>query len=95
MFYKHLVDGKIVILIVYVDDIILTGDNIDGMEKLKRVLAIEFEVKDLDLLRYFLGMEVARTTQGIVVCQRKYTIDLLEETRMLGCKPIDTPMEVN
>ena len=95
MFYKHLVDGKIVILIVYVDDIILTGDNIDGMEKLKRVLAIEFEVKDLDLLRYFLGMEVARTTQGIVVCQRKYTIDLLEETRMLGSKPIDTPMEVN
>ena len=95
MFYKHLVDGKIVILIVYVDDIILTGDDIDGMEKLKRVLAIEFEVKDLDLLRYFLGMEVARTTQGIVVCQRKYTIDLLEETRMLGCKPIDTPMEVN
>ena len=95
MFYKHLVDGKIVILIVYVDDIILTGDNIDGMEKLKRVLAIEFEVKDLDLLRYFLGMEVARTTQGIVVCQRKYTIDLLEETRMLGCKPIDTPLEVN
>ena len=62
MFYKHLVDGKIVILIVYVDDIILTGDDIDGMEKLKRVLAIEFEVKDLDLLRYFLGMEVARTT---------------------------------
>ena len=95
MFYKHSIDGKIVILIVYVDDIILTGDNIDRMEKLKRVLAIEFEVKDLDLLRYFLGMEVARTTQGIVVCQRKYTIDLLEETRMLGCKPIDTPMEVN
>ena len=95
MFYKHLVDGKIVTLIVYVDDIILTGDDIDRMEKLKRVLAIEFEVKDLDLLRYFLGMEVARTTQGIVVCQRKYTIDLLEETRMLGCKPIDTPMEVN
>ena len=69
MFYKHLVDGKIVILIVYVDDIILTGDDIDGLEKLKRVLANEFEVKDIGFLRYFLGMEVARTTQGIVVCQ--------------------------
>ena len=95
MLYKHSVDGKIVILIMYVDDIIFTGDDIDEMEKLKRVPANEFEVKDLDFLRYFLGMEVARTTQGIVVCQRKYTIDLLEETRMLGCKPIDTPMEVN
>ncbi|RVW27824.1 Retrovirus-related Pol polyprotein from transposon RE2 [Vitis vinifera] len=95
MFYKHSVDGKIVMLIVYVDDIILTGDDIDGLEKLKRVLANEFEVKDIGFLRYFLGMEVARTTQGIVVCQRKYTLDLLEETRMLGCKPIDTPVEVN
>ena len=56
-------------LIVYVDDIILTGDDIDGLEKLKRVLANEFEVKDIGFLRYFLGMEVARTTQGIVVCQ--------------------------
>ena len=82
-------------LIVYIDDIILTGDDIDGLEKLKRALANEFEVKDLGFLRYFLGMEVARTTQGIVVCQRKYTLDLLEETRMLGCKPIDTPVEVN
>ena len=69
MFYKHSVDGKIVILIMYVDDIIFTGDDIDEMEKLKSVLANEFEVKDLDFLRYFLGMEVARTTQGIVVCQ--------------------------
>ena len=69
MFYNHSVDGKIVILIMYVDDIIFTGDDIDEMEKLKRVLANEFEVKDLDFLRYFLGMEVARTTQGIVVCQ--------------------------
>ena len=95
MFYKHSVDGKIAILIVYVDDIILPGDDIDGLEKLKRVLANEFEVKDLGFLRYFLGMEVATTTQGIVVCQRKYTLDLLEETRMLGCKPIDTPVVVN
>ena len=69
MFYKHSVDGKIVILIVYVDDIIFTRDDIDRMEKLKGVLANEFEVKDLGFLRYFLGMEVARTTQGIVVCQ--------------------------
>ena len=56
MFYKHSVDGKIVILIMYVDDIIFTGDDIDEMEKLKSVLANEFEVKDLDFLRYFLGM---------------------------------------
>lgn len=95
MFYKHLTNGKFAILIMYVDDIILIGDDIGEMEKLKRVLVSEFEVKNLGFLRYFLGMDVARTTQGIVVCQRKYTLDLLEEIGMLGCKPIDTPIEVN
>ena len=95
MFYKHLTNGKFAILIMYVDNIILVGDDIGEMEKLKRVLVSEFEVKNLGFLRYFLGMDVARTTQGIVVCQRKYTLDLLEEIGMLGCKPIDTPIEVN
>ena len=79
MLYKHLTNGKFAILIMYVDNIILIGDDIGEMEKLKRVLVSEFEVKDLGFLRYFLGMDVARTTQGIVVCQRKYTLDLLEE----------------
>ena len=54
-----------IILIVYVDDIILTGDNEAEMEKLKRVLATEFEVKDLGRMRYFLGMEVARSKKRI------------------------------
>lgn len=67
-------------LIVYVDEIILTGDNIDEMEQLKKSLASEFEIKDLGQLRYFLGMEVARSKKGITVSQRKYVIDLLKET---------------
>ena len=62
MFYKHLTNGKFAILIMYVDNIILVGDDIGEMEKLKRVLVSEFEVKDLGFLRYFLGMDVARTT---------------------------------
>ncbi|RVX06299.1 Retrovirus-related Pol polyprotein from transposon TNT 1-94 [Vitis vinifera] len=53
----------------------------------------EFEVKDLGNLKYFLGMEVARSRKGIVVSQRKYILDLLKETGMLGCKPINTPMD--
>ncbi|CAL5338710.1 unnamed protein product [Camellia sinensis] len=92
MFFKHK-NGKKTILIVYVDDIILTGDDIEEMRKLKTVLATEFEVKDLGQMRYFLGMEVARSKKGISVSQRKYTLDLLTETGMLGCKPSDTPVE--
>ena len=58
-------------------------------------MADEFEIKDLRNLKYFLGMEVGRSREGISVSQRKYTIDLLKETSMIGCKPADTPMECN
>ena len=80
-------------MIVYVDDIILTGDNLVEIERLQQVLATEFEVKNLGELRYFLGMEVARSRKGISVSQRKYVFDFLAETGMLGCKPSDTPIE--
>ena len=80
------------ILIVYVDDIILTGDHVDEIARIKVALGKEFEVKDLGDLKYFLGMEVARSKKGIYVSQRKYIVDLLEETGMLGCSPELTPI---
>lgn len=95
MFYKQSKEGKLAILIVYVDDIILTGDDKEELEGLKEKLACEFEIKDLGPLRYFLGMEVARTAKGILVTQWKYTLDLLKDTGMIGCKPAATPVEPN
>uniref|UniRef100_A0A2N9GQ49 Reverse transcriptase Ty1/copia-type domain-containing protein n=1 Tax=Fagus sylvatica TaxID=28930 RepID=A0A2N9GQ49_FAGSY len=71
MFYKHSKEGKIAILIVYVDDIILTGDDSAELKKLKERLADEFEIKDLGALKYFLGMEFAKSKEGIFVNQRK------------------------
>lgn len=94
LFFKHNGD-KVAILIVYVDDIILTGDDVEELARIKAGLAVEFEMKDLGKLRYFLGMEVARSREGISVSQRKYVLDLLSETRMLGCKPAETPMDPN
>ena len=61
----------------------------------KECLASEFEIKDLGTLRYFLGMEVARSKKGIVVSQRKYVLDLPKETGMSGCRPAKTPIDPN
>ena len=79
MFYKHSKDGKIAILIVYVDDIVLTGSDKAELERLKRRLAVEFEIKDLGASKYFLGMEFGRSKEDIFVNQSKYVLDLLSE----------------
>ena len=81
VFYQHQ-NRKIVILAVCVDDIIITGD--DGMEiaRLKECLGRAFEVKDLVQMKYFLGIGIARSTKGIALSQRKYTLDLLSDTGM-------------
>jgi len=65
------------------------------MERLKRNLATEFEIKDLGSLKYFLGMEVARSKKGISVSQQKYVLDLLQETCMSGCRTVDTFVDPN
>src|SRR6266542_1019847 len=94
LFFKHR-SNKITILVVYVDDIIITGNDDEEMKYLKETLAKIFEVKDLGHLHYFLGIEVAYGTQGIYLSQRKYIFDLLAETGMLDCKPAATPIEQN
>ena len=62
---------------------------------MKGVLSTEFEVKDLGKLKYFLGMDVTRSKEGIVVSKRKYTLDLLNEVGMLGSKPTNVPIDFN
>ncbi|RDX78328.1 Copia protein, partial [Mucuna pruriens] len=86
LFIKHSPHGRITLLLVYVDDMIVIGD--DGIEKLtlKEKLATQFEMKELGKLKYFLGIEVAYSKQGIFISQRKYVVDLLKETGKLGCK---------
>jgi len=87
--------GKITALIIYVDDMIVTGNDQDDISSLQQYLASEFEMKQLGNLKYVLGIEVARSKHGIFLCQIKYTLDLLSETGLLGSKPVDTPIEQN
>ena len=82
-------------MVVYVDDIVIAGEDQDGISQLKKHLFSHFHTKDLGKLKYFFGIEVARSKTAIVISQRKYVLDLLEETGMLDCKPVDTPMDPN
>lgn len=63
---------------MYVDDTVMTGDNEEELQKLKQFLSKQFEIKDLGKLKYFLGMEIARSSKGIAISQRKYVLDLLK-----------------
>ena len=94
IFYRHS-RRRVTILAVYVDDIIITGDDEVEIKRLKENMSKEFEVKDLGQLKYFLGIEIARSQKGIVLSQRKYVLDLLCETGMLGCRPASTPIDAN
>ncbi|XP_057529746.1 uncharacterized mitochondrial protein AtMg00810-like [Amaranthus tricolor] len=84
--------GRITCLIIYVDDIIITGDDKEEIGILKKQLSCEFEMKDLGYLKYFLGIEVLRSKGCIFINQRKYILHLLAETGMIDCKPADTPI---
>ncbi|RVW17531.1 Retrovirus-related Pol polyprotein from transposon RE2 [Vitis vinifera] len=84
--------GKITALIVYVDDMVVTGNDHEERKALQNYLFREFEMKDLGPLKYFLGIEVSRSSEGIFLSQRKYALDLLQETGMSGCQPVNTPI---
>ena len=87
--YQIVVEGKLLIIVLYVDDLILTGDELLILSS-KEDLAKEFEMKDLGLLHYFLGLEIWQRSDGLFVSQGKYAREILEKFNMHGCKPIDT-----
>ena len=73
----------------------VTKNDSSEIFSLQKYLATEFELKDLGQLKYFLGIEVARSIHSVSLCQRKHVLDLLTETGMLDCKPVETPIEMN
>ncbi|KAA0034891.1 reverse transcriptase [Cucumis melo var. makuwa] len=85
---------KIVVSIIYVDDIVSCGDDTLEIVWVEKKMD-KFEIKDLGNLKFFLGMGVARSKEGISVSQRKYVLDLLTVTDMMRCQPIDMHIKFN
>ena len=77
------------------DGIVITGSDSKGILSLKSFLHSQFHTKDLGILKYFLGVEVMRSKQWILLSQRKYVLNLLSEIGKLGAKSCSTPMTPN
>ena len=94
LFVEHSNFGGVTALLVYAEDIIMIGNNEKKRQTLRQCLTKEFEIKELGRLKYFLGIKVAHSKQGIFISQQKYVTDFLKETRKLACRPTSTPIDV-
>nr|GEV50397.1 ribonuclease H-like domain-containing protein [Tanacetum cinerariifolium] len=88
-------DNVFIALLVYVDDIVITGNDLAEIKKFKIFLKSKFQTKDLGKLKYFLGIEVLDNKKGIYLSQRKYCLEILHEYGLLAAKHVDTPLLEN
>ncbi|GJT61010.1 uncharacterized mitochondrial protein-like protein [Tanacetum coccineum] len=86
-------NGVFIALLVYVDDIVVSGNNIDEINIVKQFLSSNFVIKDLGKLKYFLGIEVLESNDNLYLTQRKYCLEVLAEFSVLACRPCGTPIE--
>ena len=82
-------------LLVYVDDILLTGSNSAVFHRLITLLQSEFKLRDLGSVHFFLGIEIKSTAMGILLSQHKYAMDIIQHAGMTSCKPVDTPFSAS
>jgi hypothetical protein len=88
-------NGISMFILIYMDDIIVASTTQEAMIALLQDLKKDFSLKDLGELHYFLGIEVNKTNDGLILTQEKYANYLLKKTCMSGCKPMSTPMSTS
>ena len=91
--YTH--DQVQINVLVYVDDLIISGNDSAALHTSKTYLSACFKMKDIGSLKYFLGIEVAQSSMGLFLCQRKYTLDIISKAELLGAKPSAFRIEKN
>lgn len=86
-------NGIFIALLVYVDDIVITDNNVQAINEVKSFMSSKFLIKDLGKLKYFLGIEVLESDGNLFLTQRKYCLEVLFEFGILACKPCNIPIE--
>ena len=92
LFYRKK-ESSIVFIVAYIDDIFLTGTDIEEINNLKEFLHNQFKIKDLGKLHYFLGMEILCTAMGVIISQRKFVLDLLKEYQCTQISSFTSPLD--
>lgn len=91
LYVKHK-ENNLLIVSLYVDDMLVTGDDTRLVEEFKQEMMQAFEMTDLGLMTYFLGIEIKQNENYVFICQKKYAIEILKKFKMEECKVVRTPM---
>ena len=91
--YTRKNNGDTLLVRVYDDDLLVTGSSEKDVEEFKKEMNAKFEMSDLGLLSYYLGIEVCQKDNSISLNQQAYAKNLLTKTRMLNCNPTKSPMD--
>ena len=86
-------NGDVLLICLYVDDLIFTGNNSHMIKEFKKTMTQEFEMTDIGLMSFFLGIEVKQNNEGIFISQEAYAKEILKRFNMNNCKPVSTPIE--
>ncbi|CAJ2649847.1 unnamed protein product [Trifolium pratense] len=92
LFVKHSDNGDILIVSVYVDDLIVTGSNQSLIDYFKQSMTTKFAMSDLGKMKFFLGVEVCQTDEGIFIHQKKYASEILAKFGMEDCNAVSSPI---
>ncbi|AAF32440.1 hypothetical protein; 74056-75837 [Arabidopsis thaliana] len=92
--YRKEVSKDLLLIAIYVDDLFVTGTNLDIINKFKEEMSSKFEMSNLGKLTYYLGIEVIQHKDGIALNQNRYALKILEEAGMIDCNRVHTPMEM-
>jgi hypothetical protein len=91
--FVHLGPKETLVVLIYIDDLIISGNNSKAISRLKATLQHCFPIKDLGRLKYFLGIEMVASRKGLFLNEHKYVLNLLKDAEMMDVKPAPTPLD--